>query len=314
MLFDNEMRVMIFGGTGTLGSALVDYFINNTKYDICVISRDEQKHYGMRLKYNDCGNRIVYALGDVADREFVVCQVAMYCPSLVINTSAQKHVHISDENITRLLKTNVLGLDNILLSCLVHNVKHVLSISSDKAVEPTTVYGMSKSLGERLLLQYLPSYRARGLRISCARYGNVLGSKGSLFPLYQSLAKIGGPFPVTNPDMTRFTLTIGDAVDFLCKILNINFVPGIIIRGNIDIDSVEHSCVYVPLLNSFRVGDLAELFVKYYGGEIIHKDPHFSEKIHEKMASNYCSSNYVMTKDALEQYLLRIHILESKDD
>jgi len=201
-------RVMVFGGTGSLGGPLVRRLLDLKPRALIVFSRDEKKQVDMRRCY--CNHpELGFVIGDVRDRSRV--HEALRGVDIAINAAALKQVPICEEAPTEALLTNVIGVINIRQEALAAGVDTVLSISTDKAVKPVNVMGMTKAIGERVLLT--PTPIGCTTRFLCVRYGNVLGSRGSVVPLFCKCVAEGRPLPITDTSMTRFIVTLDEAVD-----------------------------------------------------------------------------------------------------
>src|SRR4030042_3243615 len=197
------MKVLITGITGTMGHALAKRF--HKEWEITGLSRDETKQARMERKYPT----IKFLIGDVRDYHAVF--KAMRGMDAVIHTAAMKRIEACEANPTEAVKTNVIGHKNVAQAAYHHGIKKAIVIGSDKGVEPTSIYGVSKAAQEEILTSY--GYNA-------VRYGNVFGSRGSVVPLFAELAKRGEPLTVTDPEMTRFMLPIEDAVELVVLALN----------------------------------------------------------------------------------------------
>lgn len=301
------MKILITGGTGSLGSCIVDRLFKETDHTIIVFSRGEQKQFQQRLKYQNNlvvvnkQQRIYYVLGDVCNSRSVFNAFNLYNPDVVIHTAAQKHVRICDENPEQAVQTNILGTINIANAALQHNVVMCM-VSTDKAVNPTTLYGMTKALAEK----HLNNVSMHHPKLFCGvRYGNVLNSAGSLIPFFREKAKISGDtFYITHREMTRFFISLERAVDLICQNLThtMNVDKKVFPHKEIALFGTDGIFI-VPILKSAKIMHLAEYYAKFNNGKIKVMTPYPTEKLHEEMAINYSSKNYVMSKKALEEML-----------
>lgn len=200
-------RIAITGATGSLGQALVAFFIANTDSTILVISRDEYKQYQMRHRFGD--TRLRYFLGDV--RDLARMTLALNDVDLCIHAAALKYVDIGEYNPTEVIATNVSGTQNVITACIVNRVGRAICISSDKAVESRNLYGHSKAVAEKLWIR-ANGYAPHGTEFVLVRYGNCTGSRGSIVPLWHQQVGAGVPPSLTSNAMSRFWLTLHEAV------------------------------------------------------------------------------------------------------
>src|SRR3989344_3031729 len=192
------MKLFLTGGTGTLGKALIKKF--HKKCDITSFSRDELKLSQIEREYPD----VKFIIGDIKD--YPALERAMKGCDAIIHAAAMKLIEICEVHPFEAVKTNVLGTENVIRAALANGIKKAVVTGSDKGVEANNVYGMTKALQERLFIHN---------NFNAVRYGNVFGSRGSVGPLFDEQAKKGIPLTVTHPDMTRFLLTIDDAIDLI---------------------------------------------------------------------------------------------------
>ena len=202
--------LLITGGTGSFGHAMLDYVLEHDHYDeIRIFSRDEKKQYEMRQEYPD--TRIRFYIGDVRDSDSI--HRAMIGVTHLFHAAAMKQVPVCEDNPLEAIQTNVIGTKNVLEAALHSNVESVVVLSTDKAVEPVNTMGITKALVERTALFYAKQAGLWGAptKICITRYGNVIGSRGSVLPLFYRVAKLGHPLPVTDPSMTRFMMGLSEA-------------------------------------------------------------------------------------------------------
>lgn len=207
-MFDNK-TLLITGGTGSFGNKLLEMFLNSNLKEIRIFSRDEKKQDDMRKKYNH--PKIKYYIGDVRDKSSL--EVAMTDVDYVFHASALKQVPSCECFPIEAVKTNILGSNNVMEMAIKHKVKKIIFLSTDKATYPINAMGMSKALMEKTVIA-----RARNESdtIMClTRYGNVMGSRGSVIPLFYKQIEEGKPLTITNPDMTRYMMTLKEAVDLV---------------------------------------------------------------------------------------------------
>jgi UDP-glucose 4-epimerase len=208
----NNHTLLITGGTGSFGNAVLRKFLDNDFFDeIRILSRDEKKQDDMRLFYKN--KKIKYYLGDTRDRQSV--ELAMRGADFVFQAAALKQVPSCEFFPLEAVKTNVFGAENILDAAIQLNVKSVVVLSTDKAVYPINAMGMSKALSEKLMVAKSRGLSRNGQVFSGTRYGNVMSSRGSVIPLFIEQIKAGKPLSITDPSMTRFMMTLDDAVELV---------------------------------------------------------------------------------------------------
>jgi UDP-N-acetylglucosamine 4,6-dehydratase/5-epimerase len=210
----DSSRVLVFGGTGSLGRHMVRKLVAEKAKAVVVFSRGEKKQADMRREFAD-HPEVVFTLGDIRDRWRV--REAMHAADLVINAAALKQVPACEEAPTEAVLTNVVGTINIRQEAIAAGVDTLLSISTDKAVKPVNVLGMTKAIHERIITS--PPPLGVKTRFLCVRYGNVLGSRGSVVPLFCKCLAESKPLPITDEKMTRFILTLDEAIRFVFDVL-----------------------------------------------------------------------------------------------
>lgn len=205
--------LMITGGTGSFGSTVLHRFINSDVKEIRIFSRDEKKQEELRIHYNS--EKLNFIIGDV--RDFQSINNAMYDVDYVFHAAALKQVPSCEFYPLEAIRTNLLGAENVLEAIAVNNVKRAVVLSTDKAAYPINTMGMTKALMEKLAISKARDRRveANNAVICATRYGNVMCSRGSIIPLFISQIKAGKPLTVTNPDMTRFMMSLEDSVDLV---------------------------------------------------------------------------------------------------
>jgi UDP-N-acetylglucosamine 4,6-dehydratase len=257
--------VLITGGTGSLGKSLVEYFLRDSKVRrIAIFSRDELKQQQMRIQFQD-DSRLRWFLGDVRDLDRL--KRAFHGVDYVIHAAALKQVDTGEYNPMEFIKTNVLGSQNVIDASIDAGVKRVVALSTDKASSPINLYGATKLTADKLFVAANNYSFAYGTTFSVVRYGNVMGSRGSVIPFFQKIAAQGKPLPITDLRMTRFWISIESAVKFV-------------------IDSLEMMTggeLYVPKIPSMKIIDLAHAVSPNAKLEEIGMRP--GEKLHEEMIS-----------------------------
>jgi UDP-glucose 4-epimerase len=278
----DRKRILITGGTGSLGKVLVRRLLGGElgmPEKIIVFSRDEAKQHYMRLAYQNgptATDEIIYhnferllefRIGDV--RDFHGVAAAVRDADIVVNAAALKQVPTCEYFPYEAVKTNVLGAENIVRAIQEHRlpVDTVVGISTDKACKPVNAMGMTKAIQERIFIQ--ANMRCGGTRFVCVRYGNVLASRGSVVPLFHEQIRRGGPLTITTVDMTRFLLSLDDAVDTVFAALQ----------------TAEPGETYVPRAPSARVVDIAAALIGDLSIEMKVTGIRPGEKIHEVMVS-----------------------------
>jgi len=253
--------ILLTGGTGSFGQKFAEIMLKKYKPRIIrIFSRDELKQWEMERKFNNNPN-LRFFIGDVRDKERL--ERAMDGADVVIHAAALKQVPLCEYNPFEAVKTNVIGAQNVIDAAIDHNIEKVMAISSDKAVSPVNLYGATKMCMEKLFVagnSYVGS--SRRTKLSCARYGNVVGSRGSVIPLFRKQGPTG-TITVTDKRMTRFWLTLEQGVNFVIKCVEI-------MRGGE---------TFVPKPASMKVVDLAKTIspkckIRYIGirpGEKIHE-------------------------------------------
>ena len=256
--------ILITGGTGTFGNALVDKLLIIKPKKIIIFSRDEKKQDDMRNKYKS--DLLHFIVGDLRDAQSV--NDAFYGVDYVIHAGALKQVPSCEINPMEAYKTNVIGSYNVFQSAINNKVKKVIILSTDKAVFPINAYGMSKAMMEKLMLSF--ARRKDSKTIFCGvRYGNVLYSRGSVIPLFIECIKKNKQLEITNPHMTRFLLPLPDAVKLVMKALNKGKAGDMLIMKS-------SACTIETLAKA-----LCELFKFNKGYRIVGQ--RIGEKIHETL-------------------------------
>lgn len=206
----NNARILVTGGTGSWGQTLTRMLLENyNPKEIIIFSRGELQQVLMQRKFQN--NKIRYIIGDVRDYEAV--NFAMQGVDYVFHMAALKHVPICEDQPQEAIKTNIIGTNNIVNASILNKVKKVIDVSTDKAVEPVNLYGMTKSVGEKVIIQ--ANDLTDHTKFVCIRGGNVMGSNGSVIPYFIEQIKAGTPLTITDLRMTRFFLTLEEAIGLL---------------------------------------------------------------------------------------------------
>lgn len=206
--------VLITGGTGSFGNAVLDRLLNTDVKEIRIFSRDEKKQNDMRLKYND--DRIKFIIGDV--RDFSSVYYAAKNVDYVFHAAALKQVPTCEFYPIEAIKTNILGSHNVINAAVENNVRKVIFLSTDKAVYPINAMGMSKALMEKLAISMSREMISTQTVFCCTRYGNVMCSRGSVIPLFVEQIKNGKAITITDPNMTRFLMSLDEAVELVINV------------------------------------------------------------------------------------------------
>jgi UDP-N-acetylglucosamine 4,6-dehydratase/5-epimerase len=208
--------LMITGGTGSFGNAVLRRFLDTPISEIRIFSRDEKKQDDMRQFYKN--PKIKYFIGDVRDRQSI--DSAIQGVDYIFQAAALKQVPSCEFFPAEAVRTNVLGCENVLNSSIQHNVKKVIVLSTDKAVYPVNAMGMSKALSEKIMVAKSRNLNGTGIVFCGTRYGNVMASRGSVIPLFINQIKQNKPLTITDPNMTRFMMTLEDAVELVLFAFN----------------------------------------------------------------------------------------------
>jgi UDP-N-acetylglucosamine 4,6-dehydratase len=272
-ILDNS-SILITGGTGSLGKALVKYLLEETKVRrIAIFSRDELKQFHMRTLFND-DPRLRWFLGDIRDIERL--KRALHGVDFVIHAAALKQVDTGEYNPMEFIKTNVLGSQNVIDACIDAGVQKVVALSTDKASSPINLYGATKLTADKLFVAANNYSHKYGTTFCVVRYGNVMGSRGSVIPFFQEIAAQGNPLPITDLRMTRFLISLEQAVKFVIDSLEI----------------MKGGELYVPRIPSMRIIDLAQAIAP--GAKMMEIGMRPGEKLHEEMISEDDSRRTIM--------------------
>ena len=260
----NNKSVLITGGTGSFGYQYAYTLLEKFKVKrIVIYSRDELKQYEMQMKFNKFKNVIRFFIGDVRDRDRL--QEAMRGIDIVIHAAAMKQVPAAEYNPMECIKTNIHGAENLIHTALANNVDRVIALSTDKAANPVNLYGATKLASDKLFVAANNMSGGR-TKFAIVRYGNVVGSRGSVVPFFEKLIKEGSDnLPITHKDMTRFWITLQEGVDFVLKCM----------------ERMDGGEIFVPKIPSVRIIDLAKAMAPELPIKIIGIRP--GEKLHEVM-------------------------------
>ena len=255
--------VMVTGGTGSFGSAFIAQLLaEHNPSRVVIFSRDELKQYEMRQKLPD-DDRIRFFLGDIRDLDRL--SMAMKGVDYVVHAAALKQVDTAEYNPMEFVKTNILGSENVIQAAIANHVKKVVALSTDKASSPVNLYGATKLTADKLFISSNHLVEAGGTRFAVVRYGNVMGSRGSVIPFFRAKAERGEPLPITDVRMTRFWITLQQAVQFVMD----------------SFDDMSGGELYVPRIPSMKIVDLAYAIAPE--AELVEIGIRPGEKLHEEM-------------------------------
>jgi FlaA1/EpsC-like NDP-sugar epimerase len=289
-MYNNEFknkRILVTGGTGSIGSVIVKELLKLQPKQIRVFSRDESKQFDLMHEIGAPASLINFLIGDVRDKERL--NRAMENIDIVFHAAALKHVSSCEKNPFEAVKTNVQGTQNIIDCAYTNGVSKVVVISTDKATDPTNVMGCTKLLAEKLILASFLYKGNKKTKFCCVRFGNVLGSRGSVVPLFINQIKRGQPITITDPEMTRFIMFISQAVRLAFKA----------------VEMMQNREIFVLKMPVLTIGDLAKGVIEAFREKhntkqnipikIIGKKE--GERIHEKLLTIEESEVALESKD-----------------
>ena len=283
MLDLNHKTILITGGTGSLGKQLTKTILERWPLvkRLVILSRDEQKQFQMNQEFSEHKYTAMrYFIGDIRDYDRLVR--AFEGIEYVIHAAAMKHVHIAEYNPMECVKTNVLGAENVINAALATGVKNVVALSTDKAAAPINLYGATKLCSDKLFVAANNIKGTRDIKFSVVRYGNVMGSNGSVIPFFLSRKKTG-VLPITDATMTRFNISLQEGADMVLHA----------------IETAWGGEIFVPKIPSYKLTDVAEAIGPECKHEIVGIRP--GEKIHEEMIT---SSDSFSTYDLGKYYAI----------
>ena len=259
--------VLVTGGTGSFGQQCIRTILRNfAGVRLVVLSRDEHKQYDMAQGFGADSQNIRFFIGDIRDADRL--KMAMRDVDYVIHAAALKHVPIAEYNPFECIQTNVIGAENVVQAALANDVKKVIALSTDKAANPINLYGASKLASDKIFVAANNLSGKGGTRFAVVRYGNVVGSRGSVVPYFQRLiADNASELPVTDPRMTRFWITLQQGVDFVLSCFSM-------MRGGE---------IFVPKIPSMKIVDLAAALAPNLPIKVVGIRP--GEKLHEVMVT-----------------------------
>lgn len=281
----DESSILLTGGTGSFGKAFISYALAELNpRRLVVLSRDELKQYEVRQQFDD-DPRLRWFIGDVRDRRRL--ERAMHGVDYVVHAAALKQVDTGEYNPFEFVQTNVVGSQNVIEAAIDSGVKKVVALSTDKASSPINLYGATKLCADRMFISANHYAAAHPTRFAVVRYGNVMASRGSVIPLFRSLAEQGKSLPITHKEMTRFWITLPQAVRFVVE----------------SFDLMRGGELYVPRIPSMRLVDLAQAIAP--GSPMHEVGIRPGEKLHEEMIAPDDSRRTVRLGD---RYIVQPHI------
>ena len=261
-------NVLITGGTGSWGMVLTKRLLENKKINkIIIVSRNEHKQVEMKRHFNS--KKVIFKIGDVRDLKIMINLTRGI--DILFHLAALKHVPVCEENSWESVQTNVFGTHNVINACIENNVKVMVDVSTDKAVEPHNIYGITKACAEKLVVNSFHNYES-STRFVCIRGGNVVGTNGSVIPLFKKQLKEQNFLTLTNPKMTRYLMKTDEAINLIFNAIEIS-------KGGE---------IFVMRMKSTSIEFLADLMIKVFGNaksskKILGRRP--GEKIHEVLVS-----------------------------
>jgi len=269
--FFKNKRILVTGGTGTFGHGITKFLLELPIQALIILSRDELKQFNMKTKFTNHQNfkKLRFFLGDIRDKDRV--SMALHDVDIVFHAAALKRIDTIEYNPMEAIKTNILGTQNMIDESIRNKVKYFMSISTDKAVNPCNLYGGTKFCSEKLTISANNSISGGVTKFSVSRYGNVLGSRGSVIHIFNDCKNTNKLPRITDINMTRFNITIDDAILF-------------VIDNLVEMTGGE---IFIPKLKSYKILDIA----KYFSDEYEITGLREGEKIYEEMISNNEASN-----------------------
>ena len=273
-----DKTILITGGTGSFGNAVLDRFLGSDIKEIRIFSRDEKKQHDMRVKYNN--SKIKFYIGDVRDESSL--RDVMISVDYVFHAAALKQVPSCEFYPIEAVNTNVIGTENVLNAAIFNDVSKVVCLSTDKAVYPINAMGVSKAMMEKVFVA--KSRSSKNTIITGTRYGNVMSSRGSVIPHFTEQIKNGKPITVTDPDMTRFMMTLDNAVELVLYAFK----------------NVKSCDIFVQKSPASTIGELASTLKEIYKSDV--KIKHIGIRHAEKMHETLLSKEEFLIADDLGDY------------
>ena len=284
----DHKTILITGGTGSFGKEFIYFVLNNLSPEsIRIYSRDELKQWELKKKLNNHSNfnKLRFFIGDVRDKQRLIR--ASYKANVIIHAAALKQVPVCENDPIEAVKTNINGAMNVIDAALANNVEHIIALSTDKASQPINLYGATKLVSDKLFIQ-ANNYRGdKKCKFTVVRYGNVIGSRGSVIPLFIRQKK-SGILTITDEKMTRFWISLPKAVEFVLSSLNL----------------MQGGELFIPKIPSMKIIDLAKVIAPQAKIKIVGIRP--GEKLHESLISN---DEAALTYDLGDRYMIEPSIL-----
>lgn len=287
-VFRNK-KILVTGGTGCIGSEIVRSLLQYNPKVVRIFSNDEDSTFRMKQELGERSN-IRFLIGDIRDRERLM--LAMEDIDIVYHAAALKHVPLCEYNPFEAIKTNVLGTQNVIEAAFSNDVNKVINISTDKAVNPINTMGATKLLAEKLMIDANEGKGTKKTIFSCVRFGNVLFSRGSVIPLFEEQIKQKKPITITDPDMTRFVMSISSTIDLVFKTTAM----------------AKGGEIFILKMPVIKLGDLADAIIEKYSKKYGYKKddikkkivgPRAGEKIFEELMTETEAKVAFETKDLL---------------
>lgn len=290
--FYEDKIILVCGGTGSIGSKIVEHLLRYNPKAIRIFSNSENELWDTKMKFESYSSKLRFLLGDIRDFERV--RRAVEGTDIIFNAAAIKHVPISEYNPVEAINVNIHGIENLIEAALIYNVQKLIHISTDKAVNPTSVMGATKLLSERLCISRQLAKGKHTTKISCVRFGNVLGTRGSIIPLIKEQLERGDEVTLTNDRMRRFIMSESEATELVLKAACLS----------------EGGEIFVLKMPNLYIKDLIEVIIEEYC-PIIGKEPKTikiksigtrpGEKLDEKLIAK---NEYVYLFELKDMYII----------
>lgn len=297
LIFFENKTILVTGGSGSIGSYLVEALLNSPCKSIRVLSNNEHELYSLEKKYGS-NQKLRFLLGDIRDKGRLT--IATEGADIVFHAAAVKHLPLCEFNPFDAVQTNVIGTQNIIEACISSNVEKFVFISTDKAASPLSTLGATKLLAERLTIAAMAYRRTLSRPVMyCIRFGNVLGTRGSVLELFYDQIKSNQPITITNKEMTRFTMTPQQAVNLILSTVKI----------------AKGGEVFVLKMKVMRIVDLVQAMIELYSNnlnpQIIETGVREGEKIHEDLITN---EELARTRDLNGMFVIPSHNTKDYDN